>query len=322
MASFGNSVMALREGRKVREGMDRLVVPPPLFILGHWRSGTTHLHNLLALDPAFASPSLYEVIFPHTFATTGSFKEAFSRVLPRTRLIDGMRLEFDAPYEDEFALFTATLLSPYGGLVFPRRIRHYDRYLTLDGLTGEEVRAWKEGLLWFVRKLTWKHGKPLLLKSPPHTCRIRLLLDLFPEARFVHISRDPYTVFQSTRVMLERGIPLAQLQRFDPGELDDLIIERYQIMYRVYLEQRGSIAPGRLHELRFEDLEGNPVAALRGTYAALGLPGFEPIEPLLRNYLGSVKDYQKNRHRELASPLRERIAAAWKPAFEAWGYPA
>src|SRR5687768_18104609 len=37
-----------------------------------------------------------------------------------------------------------------------------------------------------------------ILKSPPHTCRVPTLLRLFPDARFVHIVRDPYAVYPST----------------------------------------------------------------------------------------------------------------------------
>ena len=44
---------------------------PPLFVLGHWRSGTTHLHNLLAQDiDQFAYANTYQVINPHTFLAT------------------------------------------------------------------------------------------------------------------------------------------------------------------------------------------------------------------------------------------------------------
>ena len=41
----------------------------PLFILGIWRSGTTHLHNLFAQDDRFAFANNYQVCFPRTFLT-------------------------------------------------------------------------------------------------------------------------------------------------------------------------------------------------------------------------------------------------------------
>src|SRR5678816_885369 len=53
----------VRYGASVRDAN----VLPPLFVLGHWRSGTTHLHNLLAVDDRFAFPNNYQALFPHAF---------------------------------------------------------------------------------------------------------------------------------------------------------------------------------------------------------------------------------------------------------------
>ena len=89
---------------------------------------------------------------------------------------------------------------------------HYDRYLTFRGVPEREVDEWKQALVLFLKKLTWKYRKPLLLKSPPHTCRIKLLLGLFPEARFVHIHRDPFAVYQSMRHTLSRVLRITRLQ--------------------------------------------------------------------------------------------------------------
>jgi hypothetical protein len=70
LASIPNTLLAALEnglyGRKVRNAQ----VTPPLFILGIWRSGTTHLHNLLARDGRFAYATTYQVFYPHTFLTT------------------------------------------------------------------------------------------------------------------------------------------------------------------------------------------------------------------------------------------------------------
>jgi len=46
-------------------------VEPPVFILGVWRSGTTHLHNLLTRDTRFGYANLYQALNPHTFLDGG-----------------------------------------------------------------------------------------------------------------------------------------------------------------------------------------------------------------------------------------------------------
>src|SRR4051812_41917392 len=67
---FKNSVFQKLERRRYEALVKKESVEPPLFVLGHWRSGTTHLHQLLAQDERFAFPNGYQTAFPRTFLTT------------------------------------------------------------------------------------------------------------------------------------------------------------------------------------------------------------------------------------------------------------
>src|SRR4051794_34077232 len=204
LGSLLNSLYGRREAKSYRSLAEGVTIQPPLFILGHWRSGTTLLHNLLALDDQFAYPNLYEVFFPHTFLSTEDVRlDQVNPLIPSTRAMDNVAQGLGMPNEDEFATCTASLVSPYMMWSFPRRQEHYERYLTFRSVAEEEVNRWKAALVLFMKKLTLRYNRPIVLKSPPHTCRIRLLLELFPDARFVNIRREPYTVFQSTRHLNE-----------------------------------------------------------------------------------------------------------------------
>jgi omega-hydroxy-beta-dihydromenaquinone-9 sulfotransferase len=314
----GARIERMRFGRRIEAAR----VEAPLFILGHYRSGTTHLHNLLALDPQFAAPTFFQVLTPHTFLTNERFAAPLAdRLIVRRRYQDEMALGAGVPSEDEFALCTMTGLSPYMAWCFPGDgTPHYDRYLTFRDAEPGEVARWGSALTTFLRKLTLKHGRPLVLKSPPHTARIRLLLGLFPDARFVQIHRDPYVVFRSTRHMIRAAQPLYHLREGPLQDGDDRILSVYTEMYDAFFEQRGLIPEGRLCEVGFEDLERDPVGIIRSVYEALRLPGFEDVRPRLEGYIGSIAGYRKNRHDELPEPLRRRIAHEWGRSFEEWGY--
>src|SRR5688572_7018981 len=54
--SLKNSFFARREQQRFGPLIENVTVESPLFILGHWRNGTTHLHQLLAQDHRFAFP--------------------------------------------------------------------------------------------------------------------------------------------------------------------------------------------------------------------------------------------------------------------------
>jgi hypothetical protein len=295
----------------------------PLFVLGHWRTGTTFLHDLLACDTGqFACPNSMQVTYPFTFlCTEKAVRRRSAGLLPPTRPMDNVAISLERPQEDEFALCVASLRSPYLGLfTFPRRANHYDRYLTLRGVPEPEVEEWKSTFLWFLRKLTLKYGRPLLLKSPTHTARIRLLLELFPRARFVHIHRDPYAVFQSARHTLSRLRPINLLQEPPVGGDDEAILQRCATMYDAFFEERPLIPEGQFHEIRYEDLVKDPVGQIRATYERLGLAGFAAFRPQLQAYVDSLSGYRTNEFAELSPALRDRIAGAWRRSFETWGY--
>jgi hypothetical protein len=196
--------------------------------MGHWRSGTTHL----AVDPQFAFPTTYETVFPYTFLLTEKKRtRLLSWMMPSTRPMDNVRQSLRAPNEDEFALNTMTFLSPYMSWVFPRSADRYDKYLTLRGIPEPELDSWRSALGFFIRKLTYHYQRPIILKSPIHTARIKLLLEMFPKCRFVHIHRDPYAVFQSTLHTNSRIIKLTSLQDAGGVDLTGRVLRNFRSMY-------------------------------------------------------------------------------------------
>ena len=294
---------------------------PPLFILGHWGSGTTLLHSLFALDKHFARPNLYQISNPHTFLSTESIMcRLFGRFAAGKRVFDNVAVSLEMPMEDEFAICIMCHRSPYGAWSFPRREHFYDRYLTLEDVPDNEITEWKTALVWFMKKLSLKSNRPLILKSPPHTARIRVLLEMFPDARFVHIHRNPYSVYQSTRNLYEKALPYFYLQRPNENEIEAGIIRRYSDMYDAFFSQRCLIPEGQFHEIGFEELENDPIGELQAAYEHLQLGGFDAVKPTLRAFTGSLSGYQKNKHTPLDDSLRDRIACVWKPCFEHWGY--
>src|SRR5262245_2314967 len=99
ICSFLTSMMKRREERKYPDA-DDVTVPPPLFVLGHYRSGTTHLHNLLSVDRRFAFPTMFRLYNPYTFRVFEPLFEPVARPLvPRKRLVDNMTWGTDMPQE-------------------------------------------------------------------------------------------------------------------------------------------------------------------------------------------------------------------------------
>jgi omega-hydroxy-beta-dihydromenaquinone-9 sulfotransferase len=146
-------------------------------------------------------------------------------------------------------------------------------------------------------------------------------LQLFPKARFVHLHRDPYELFQSSRHYFETAAWYANLQILDPAAFDEQILRRYRVLYDVFLEQRSLVPAGRFHELAYDSLVNDPLGELERMYTSLGLGSFANARPQVQSYLNFIENYQTNRYRPLGEPDRRRVADAWGKYFQAFGYP-
>ncbi len=294
---------------------------PPIFIIGHWRSGTTMLHNLMTLDPELTYPNLYQVMAPKNFLTTESWVPGLTRwALPKTRQMDNMAADWLLPQEDDIALLQMTLMSPYLMLAHQNDPSKYRRYFDLTELTPRELQTWRDAFLHFLKKLTIHKNRQIVLKSPAHTYRIPILLKMFPEAKFIFIHREPYTVFNSgvhiRRVMfLESGLAPPYYD-----SLEEDVLDVYSKCFEAYQSTKHLIPPGHLHEVRFEDLEADPLGQMRLIYEKLDLTSWPLIEPQIRQQVPELTSYKKNKY-QMDEALMRRVYQAWKPAFDAFGYP-
>ena len=315
------SFFSFADNRKFGDEIADTKIEPPLILLGHWRSGTTLLQRYVAMDDRFSFPTFYQCLFPGGFLhSEESNSKRWADMLPKTRIFDNMENSFSAPAEDEFALCSMTGFSPYMAWSFPKNWDYYYRYLTMKNVPEWEVAEWKKAIRFFVQKVQYKTGKRVVLKSPPHTCRIKLLQEVFPGAKFVHIHRNPFDVFPSTKKMLVTFLRNTQLQSFDPDRLDERIIEVYREMYDTFFAERDSIPKGDFHEIGYEELEASPVEEMRRLYENLSLPDFEHIREPLQKHADSLTGYQKNKFRELPEAITSRIVREWKPSLQEWGY--
>lgn len=293
---------------------------PPVFIIGHWRSGTTHLHELMVRDEQFGFPTTYECFVPHHFLVSHRIlPKLFGFLLPAKRPMDNMPAGFDHPQEDEFALLTLGAPTPYVRFAFPNNPPRYLEFLDMRDTQADDLQRFKSEMLGFVRRLTLLKKKRLILKSPPHTGRLRVLSELFPGAIFIHIARDPRSIFPSTK-RLWQALDEVQGLQFPRNEgLDEFVLSCFERMYRGYDEQRREIPAERLYELRYEDLIKDPIGELRKLYAAMKWTHFEEVRPRFEAYLSEQKDYRTNQH-ELAPQYVAQIRTRWAAYCQRYGY--
>jgi hypothetical protein len=320
LAAAFNSVMSWLErlffGAAVRRTKPD---PQPLIILGHWRTGTTWLHELLSLDDQFTSPSTYQAMAPNHFLLTKAWAtRLLFWMLPSRRPMDNMPVGWDRPQEDEFALCNLGEPSPYLMVAFPNNGPVFEEYLTLD-VPPAAVERWKRTLYWFLQKVTYAHPKRIIIKSPTHTARVRTLLEMFPEARFVYLVRDPYVLFPSTVNLWSRLSDSHGLQKPTYAGIEEYVFRTFTQMHERFERDRSLIPPGRLYELRYEDLVQAPLERLSEIYEQLNLGDFGHVRPLLEQFVSENADYQTN-HYHISPETRAEIARRWAPYIAQHGY--
>lgn len=277
------------------------------------------MHNLLSKDDRYAFPNAFQVFFPHIFLSTEHLSARFMQTfMPTKRPMDNVKYGVGEPQEDEFALAASGLSFMLEWLAFPRANGRYRKYLTFRDATPDDVEDWKKAWMTFLRKLTLKHGKPLILKSPAHTGRIATILELFPDAKFVHIHRHPYAVFQSS---MHTWRKVSSWWAFQAHSIDEVgVIRDYAEVFNAFFEQRHLIPDGHYCEVAFDDLERDPLGALRRIYSQLELPEFAYAEQAVSAYVDSLSGYRRNRFPELGNATREKLAQAWARCFDEWDY--
>lgn len=298
-------------------------VQRPVFIIGHPRSGTTYLQYVLSKDPQFSYCSTYEALIPHLFLSMGKLtKNILSLAMPDTRPQDNVKAGVDKPKEEEFAIGNMCNTSLVHGFYFPKNIQKtFDEAVIFEKGDPELLSNWKKHFDYFIKKITYKYtGKRMLLKSPSNTGRVKEILELYPDACFIHIHRDPYAVFRSNVKLYEKILPLLGFQKVKNETIENYIFYSYEKMYKKYLKDKLIIPDKQLIELSYTDFVSNPLQELKIAYDYLGLGDFDKAKPYLQEEIKSVENYEKNTYVALDEKLRNRVAEKWAFFFDAYGY--
>lgn len=305
--------------------IDRLSVEEdPVFIIGHWRSGTTHLHNLLCQDPRMGYVTTYQSVFPDsmfTFLGRFIFKNFMRLLIAPRRKGDNVIMNADYPQEEEFTIGSRVPVSYYYFWMFPERtLDFYDQSIEFKGIDPKHLKKWNHDYRLVIKKaLKSTKATRYLSKNPSNTGRIATLLKLFPNARFIHIHRNPVLVYLSTKHFFQQMGSVLRLQRIPEPLQEEIIFTVYDRIIHKYFDERRQIPHENLIELAFDDLEGDPLNVLGQIYSQFGIPGFEKVKCNFSGYLQQSKGYKKNVH-HISKNLLEKILQRWDFAMKEWGY--
>ncbi len=271
----------------------------PIVIVGQPRTGTTHLHNLMAADPTLRSLPYWESLEP---VLPASEQAAVTSGEPDPRLA---RTEVGLAFLDEAA--------PYFKRMHEMTVDHVHEEIQLLAIdfstmlfeTIAVLPTWRDAYLArdqtssyrYLKKvlqvLQWQRGgERWVLKSPQHLEQFGPLLDVFPDATFVVTHRDPVSVIASNATMLAYMARLNQSSP-DPRRIGHYWSDRIQQMLEAGMRDRDLLPVGRSLDVRFDEFMADDLATVERIYAVAD----QPFTPAVRAAMAAfVRDHPRGRH--------------------------
>lgn len=312
-------------GRRINK---TAVKKDPVFILGHYRTGTTYLQKLLISDKRFGSLTNYDALFPNLNLLFGKkMQRVIQHILNALKIKNPFFNECivqltEPAEEDDYLMNKASVFSAYWGLVFPKRWREW-----LNGsqqfMDHRYYDGWKKEYYKTIKYATFKNsGKQLVLKSPPNTERVSILLEMFPKAKFIYLFRNPFHLYYSIRNMWKKAIlKYYSLQKISDEELDEIIFDHLIYLTDMYERDKMQIPAGHSIEISYEELKSDSFGVIERIYSEIGLQDFEKTAHDLKHQLEVEKDYQ-NFHYQFCANTLEKIEEKWGKYIRRWNYSA
>jgi LPS sulfotransferase NodH len=312
---------------------EQLPAPAPVFVLATPRSGTTYLHQLLALDEErFTTPKLYQTIAPsivleRTLDWLGRLEGPAGRGLGS--LVDAVdrrmftdwdgihRVSLKSMEEDE-SLFVYNLATPALYLLFPF-VEKLPELGEVTRLGEHAVRGMARDYVATLRRWAYlaRDERVPLIKNVLLASRLPVADLAFPDARYVHVVRDPRDAVPSALSMFyamwQTHSPDIARDSAETRALADLFLEHYRLL----CAERHRRPPDRWVTVQYDALVREPVATLEKLYAALGFPMTETYRARLEQAARRARSFKSQHRYELddyglsETYLRERLAECW-----------
>ena len=269
---------------------------PPIFVIGYWRSGTTFLHTLLCQDPKASYTTTFQTVFPNLFLSQSWWLMPLARlIVPSRRPFDNVRLDLDFPQEEEFGLMNLQPYSIYKFFIFPADFDEIieDELFTAN-LPEDKKAVWMKQYREMIAKAAFNTGgKRFISKNPCNITRLGLIREMYPDAKFIFIHRNPYQAVESLYRFILEIFAGVQLQETPADFNREKVTLLYEKIIRAYLKDREILGPENLVELRMEDLLEDPVKNIRNIYDTFHLDDCEAAIARMQTYIEDT-NYSRN----------------------------
>lgn len=264
-------------------------IEAPIIVCGLPRTGTTHLHNLMAADPALRSLPYWESLEPvlpdrerpapgepdPRIARTEAALEFVNSAMPYFKRMHEMTVEHVHEEIQLLAIDFSTMLFETTAAMPTWR----DYYLAHDQTPHYEyLRTVLEVLQWL------RGGERWVLKSPQHIEQFPALRATFPDATFVVTHRDPVSVTTSVATMITYTARLSH-ERVDPHYIGGYWADRIERMLRSCADERDVLPADQSIDVHFDEFMADDVAMVERIYELAGQPMTDAARTAMQSFM-------------------------------------
>jgi hypothetical protein len=264
-------------------------IEAPIIVCGLPRTGTTHLHNLMAADPALRSLPYWESLEPvlpesqrpapgdpdPRVARTEVALDFINSAMPYFKRMHEMTVDHVHEEIQLLAIDFSTMLFETTAAMPSWR----DYYLAHDQTPHYEY------LRTVLKVLQWlRGGERWVLKSPQHIEQFPALRATFPDATFVVTHRDPVSVTTSVATMITYTARLSH-ERVDPRFIGGYWADRIERMLRSCAEERGVLPPDQSIDVHFDEFMADDVAMVERIYELAGQPMTDTSRAAMQSFM-------------------------------------
>jgi hypothetical protein len=216
-------------------------------------------------------------------------------IVPSRRPFDNVRLDLDFPQEEEFGLMNLQPYSIYKFFIFPADFDEIieDELFTAN-LPEDKKAVWMKQYREMIAKAAFNTGgKRFISKNPCNITRLGLIREMYPDAKFIFIHRNPYQAVESLYRFILEIFAGVQLQETPADFNREKVTLLYEKIIRAYLKDREILGPENLVELRMEDLLEDPVKNIRNIYDTFHLDDCEAAIARMQTYIEDT-NYSRN----------------------------
>jgi hypothetical protein len=259
----------------------------PLFILGLPRSGTTALHFLLAQDPGNQVLEYWIAGAPGprppraTWEGDPRFKAALRALRTMYYLDPTLKaihlMTADGPDECRHLFLQSFLDHTFDSNA---SIPSYTKWFAQQDMRPAYERH-RDVLRWIG---STSPERRWVLKYPAHMRELRTLLQVYPDACIVQTHRDPVKVLPSICSLVAgwRGLYEESVERTSLGAWQ---LDMYAGMVEETMAVRDACDPAQFFDLSFDEVVGDPVAAVERIYRHFGFDRSQEAERRMREWL-------------------------------------